>query len=256
MLRNLSIIILLFSCTSNQPKEGLKKQVDSLPVKSEVKFLNDTTNTLTGKTETLELNYIVWGCACANWITDADYERDSGIAEHCIFIEPADDSLELPLYFDAFRHTIKISVQFYTRPDYPKGTIQGEEHLDKAKVFRYTTLEVKKKQIDYSTKDDTTLILDYGAIGCECAQWAESKYNNHPDEREYIYLEKANDKLIDADKLYDGTNFPIEIKVTGQYITTVGYPTGYIPIKGNPDPGKVFRYTKIKVLQKGVFKYH
>jgi hypothetical protein len=94
---------------------------------------------LTDKQQTLQLNYIVWGCACANWITPADAAKykDDSLAEHCIFIEPANKDLELPLYFEPKRHFIKVTGQFYIRPDYPKGTIQGEEHLDKAKVFRY-----------------------------------------------------------------------------------------------------------------------
>ena len=90
------------------------------------------------------------GCACANWVTTAEYDKyqDNKLAEHCIFIEPANDSLEIPLYFNAQRHKIKIKGQFYTKPDYPKGTIQTEEELEKAKVFRYTEIEVKKKEIN------------------------------------------------------------------------------------------------------------
>ena len=101
-----------------------------------------------GKVENLQLDYIVWGCACANWITSTNFNkyRNSSLAEHCIFIEAANDSLELPLFFDASRHKIKVKGQFYTRTGYPKGTVQAEEQLEKAKVFRYTAIEVKEKE--------------------------------------------------------------------------------------------------------------
>lgn len=90
---------------------------------------------------------LLGGCACANWVTTADYDKyqDNKLAEHCIFIEPANDSLEIPLYFNAQRHKIKIKGQFYTKQDYPKGTIQTEKESEKAKVFRYTEIEVKEK---------------------------------------------------------------------------------------------------------------
>jgi len=231
----LPIIFLVAACTTNS------------------KDISDPTNTLTGRTEILELDYIVWGCACANWVTPADFNKyqDDKLAEHCIFIEPANKDLELPLYFDPARHKIKVQGQFYVKPDYPKGTTQGEEKLDKAKVFRYAKIEVNKKDVEYSPKDDTTLNLSYNAIACTCAQWSDTKSIADPGKREYVYLEPANDKLINADKLYKGDNLPIKIQVTGQIVSYAGYPTGYNPSKGDPRAATVFRYTKIKVLKNG-----
>jgi len=116
------------------------------------------TNTLTGKTETLQLHYIVWGCPCANWATPEDLAKYEGdiLAEHCIFIEPATQALAVPLYFDPARHGIIVTGQFYTKPGYPTGTVKTEEQLDKARVFRYNKISIFKKDIDYSPKDDTT----------------------------------------------------------------------------------------------------
>ena len=110
------------------------------------KDISDPTNTLNGKTENLKLQYIVWGCDCANWITLADYEKyqDSALGEHCIFIEPASEDLKLPSDFNPFEHFIQVTGQFYVKPDYPKGTIIQEEPLNKAKVFRYTKIEIKR----------------------------------------------------------------------------------------------------------------
>ena len=246
------ILFLISSCstesnktTSKQP--GTIKAVESLTAK----VISDSTNTLTGKTENLELEYIVWGCACANWVTPTDFDKyqDNKLAEHCIFIEPASIDLQLPLYFDPGRHKIKVQGQFYIKLDYPKGTVQGEEKLEKAKVFRYTKFEVRKKNIEYSPKNDTTLNLSYNAISCTCAQWSATKSITDTGKREYVYLEPANDKLINADELYKGNNLPIQIQVTGQIVSYAGYPTGYNPTKGNPKAETVFRYTKIKVIE-------
>ena len=257
MKKLLSIILLFTACTTN-PNKPTKTTVskDTLVRKSsQGKDISDPTNTLTGKTEILELSYIVWGCACANWVTPADFKKydDDKLAEHCIFIEPANKDLELPMYFDPGRHFIKVTGQFYVRPDYPKGTTKGEEQLDKAKVFHYTKIDVFKKDIEYSAKDDTTLNLSYNAIECTCAQWSDTK-SSADTVREYYFLEPANDKLINADKLWQGNNLPLQIQVTGQIVSYAGYPTSYNPSKGDPKAEMVFRYTKIKVVKNGQTK--
>ena len=215
------------------------------------KDISDPTNILNGKTESLELDYIVWGCACANWATPADFKKyqDDKLAEHCIFIEPGNKDLELPMYFDPGRHFIKVTGQFYVRPDYPKGTIHGEEQLEKAKVFHYTKLQINDKEIPYSHKDDKTLTLYYNAIACPCPQWSEIKFNENPKERLY-YLEPASEKLVNTDTLFDGEHLPVEIQVTGQIVSESGYPKGFNSTKG-AEAGKVFRYTKIKVIKNG-----
>jgi hypothetical protein len=94
-----------------------------------------------------QLEYIVWGCACANWITPSERLKfkNTGLAKHCIFIEPANSALNLSSTFNAETEKIKVTGQFYVREDYPQGTEQMEEHLDKAKVFRYTKLKILKK---------------------------------------------------------------------------------------------------------------
>jgi hypothetical protein len=257
MKQVLPILFLLVACSSNSSKTETKttKGDRTLVKVTRKKDLSDPTNTLTGKTETLQLYYIVWGCACANWVTPEDLKKyqDNKLAEHCIFLEPASPELKEPLYFDPARHMIKVTGQFYVKPDYPKGTEETEEHLDKAKVFRYTKMEVFKKDLDYSPKDDTTLNLSYNAIECTCAQWTETKRASDTT-REYYFLEPANEKLINADKLWQGDNLPLQIQVTGQIVSYAGYPTGYNPAKGDPKPATVFRYTKIKVLKNGQTK--
>lgn len=249
----LPILLLFFSCSTqadkakNIPANTLKVVETSKP-----KIISDSTNTLTGKIETLELENIVFGCACADWITIADRKKyeDSGLADHCIFIEPASADVEIPLFFSTTRHQIKVQGQFYVKPDYPHITVEGEEKLNKARVFRYTKLEVYEKDIKYSSKEDTIILnLSYNAIACTCAQWSETRLVADTNKREYYFLVPANEHLINADKLYNGNNLPLEVQVTGQIIDYAGYPTGYNPSKGNPEPATVFRYTKIKVLK-------
>lgn len=237
------IILVIHGC--NGQVNGTKNNIPL--VKKAPRILSDSTNTLSDKIEELELEYVVWGCACANWISPEDrlkYEDSGEFEKHCIHIEAANPELEKQLkYFEVYRHRIKVKGQFYTKLDVPKGTVESEEILGKAKVFRYTKIEIIAVP-EY--KPDTkvqTLKLHYNAISCTCAKWSESGKEN-----DYYYLEAANSKLIDADKLFDGEKLPVEIEVTGQIVSENGFPTGFKATKGEPEAGKVFRYTKIRVL--------
>lgn len=102
--------------------------------------------TLENKVQTIELGYVSWGCACANWASPADIKRlaDSGykLSHHCIFIEPASASLALPDTFGFSNDRIRFTGQFYLKEGYPKEFILTEEQLEKARVFRYTKYEV------------------------------------------------------------------------------------------------------------------
>ncbi|WP_139421746.1 hypothetical protein [Chryseobacterium mulctrae] len=72
-------IFIILSCSS--PKNDEKK----LSLKNKRKAdLSNPNNKLSGKTETLELEYILWGCACANWIESskrAKYEANNQLGE-------------------------------------------------------------------------------------------------------------------------------------------------------------------------------
>ncbi len=142
--------IYLFSCNDNSTKSNSSdKTKDSFANIRPLKYLPNPTNTLDKRIEKLELEYIVWGCACANWITPSDYKKysDSGLASHCIFIEPADTTNLFPdTSFQFDKNNILVTGQFYINEDYPKGTFETEEKLEKAKVFRYTTLKIINKK--------------------------------------------------------------------------------------------------------------
>jgi hypothetical protein len=143
------IILLIFAstaCSTNTDKSKPKENEDSVTFVP--KYLADPNNTLDAKVQKLELEYILWGCACANWITPEDYIKyqDSGLAQHCLFIEPADTTKLFPdSLFQFDKNNIVVAGQFYIKEDYPKGTYETEEQLSKAKVFRYTDIKIVDK---------------------------------------------------------------------------------------------------------------
>lgn len=70
-----------------------------------------------------------------------------------------------------------------------------------------------------------TLDISYAAISCPCAQWYETKdANKEGNEKEHIYLESGNERLIQADTLFNGDSIPIRILVSGQFYAHKGYP--------------------------------
>jgi hypothetical protein len=245
----------LVSCGQTKTKKQIEQK--ELPNKVENKYdkiISDSTNKLTDKIENLEIEYTVWGCACPNWIQTKDNEKNdttkSFLKLH-FYIEPLNKSLELPIYFDAFRHRLKITGQFYEREDYPQGTIEMEEKMPKAKVFRYSKLEIIENPNFKPDSKIETLTLIYNAISCTCAQWSETRKSEEINKKENFWLEPANEKLIKADTLFNGENLPLIIKVTGQIITENGFPKREIAKVGQDEAGKVFRYTKIEVVQNG-----
>ena len=255
MLRILIILFLLHSCTSatDSTKQIENSSKDVAILHRKAKIISDSTNILEGKIQELKLEYIVWGCACANWISPRDrIKYPDSISNHCIFLEPSDTNFNFQNYFDPAKHYIIVKGQFYQRQDYPKGTIQNEENLEKAKVFRYTEFRINtfdnKQKVNNRTQ---TISVIYNAIACTCAQWTETKYDSKMiGNRKYLYLERANNNIIDADSLWNGEHLPLTLQLTGRFISESGYPKNYSPTKGNPDPAKVFQYDNIKIISK------
>lgn len=146
----------IFSCSQVKTEKPLEKVVEKKVVEKKYsKIISDSTNKLSGKIEKLEVSYTVWGCACPQWIQTKDTAHQNNpetkFIDYHFYLEPANEKLELPDYFDAFKHIVKIEGQFYEREDYPQGTIEMEEPMPKAKVFRYTKFEIlenktKKKE--------------------------------------------------------------------------------------------------------------
>jgi len=258
-LKNILTILLLcvamVSCGQTETKQQADKIVKNKQVENKyTKVISDSTNKLTDKVENLEIEYTVWGCACPNWIQTKDninIDTTKNFLKLHFYIEPANKTLELPIYFDAFRHRIKISGQFYEREDYPKGTVEMEEPMPKAKVFRYSKIEVIDNPNFKPDGKVETLTLIYNAISCTCAQWSETRKNEGTDRKQNYWLEPANENLINADTIFNGENLPVIIKVTGQVVTENGFPKRELAKVGKDEAGKVFRYTKIEVIQNG-----
>src|SRR5687767_10999527 len=102
-------------------------------------------------------------------------------------------------------------------------------------------LEKLGKTIEY-------INVSYAAISCSCAQWVlNPKPNQDLSESEQIYIEPANDSLINPNSDWDGKTLPYQFKLRGSFYTEKGYPENYYA-KGDPRPARVFRYTYIKKL--------
>ena len=103
---------------------------------------------LEDKVQTLRFLYISWACDCANWATISDIlkyqdNQEAQLADHCVFMEPADPALTLP---DTLGHNGDIIVftgQYYVEKGFPKN-YRSEEPVDKARVFRYTAYKIIK----------------------------------------------------------------------------------------------------------------
>jgi hypothetical protein len=245
----------LASCGQTHTKKQSDKIEQQIQTeKKYTKVISDPTNKLTNKVENLEVSYHIIGCACPNWIRAKDEistDTNKAFKDIYFYIEPADSTLEIPIYFEPYRHIVKVTGQFYEREDYPQGTIEMEEPMPKAKVFRYTKLEVINNPNFKSESKIETLTLIYNAISCTCAQWSESRFNNDTGKEINYWLEPANDKLIKAETLFNGENLPLIIKVTGQVVTENGFPKRELTKVGKDEAGKVFRYSKIEVVKNG-----
>ncbi|WP_445718599.1 hypothetical protein [Flavobacterium sp.] len=92
------------------------------------------------KEQNIELIYIAWACECANWATKKDIAKyqdfEDKLAEKCVFIEPTNDSVEIP--DSLIRNNIRILFKgnFYKSKGFSNG-FESKQNPEKAKVFRY-----------------------------------------------------------------------------------------------------------------------
>ena len=61
-------------------------------------------------------------------------------------------------------------------------------------------------------------------------------------EKETIFLERENEKLPDANKLWDGETLPFKVSVRGKFKKEKGVPKDY-PTKGDVKAAKIFVYS-------------
>jgi hypothetical protein len=208
-------------------------------------------------------------CECANWTAvDAIEEyKNEDLSLHCVFIEPADSSLILPDTLGYNGDIVQFTGQYYIDKGFPKDYIKSEQQVDKAKVFRYSSYKIVKSNYRQNLADQIdsakylidkgalsgqriTLDVSYAVQSCTCPQWFETKEQKPFNEGvEYFYLEAANANITKADSLFNGTNIPVRISVSGQFYSKKGFPANYFPAKGDPEPARVFRYDKIELLE-------
>lgn len=139
-----SIILLLslvtiFSCRQNKKKSDFSPKKAIIKRNIIPKMLWDSTNTLENKVLTLRLRFVSVGCACPEWVSLKDQNKEN-VLNYCIYIEPADASIWNPENDSiAWKTGVVITGQFYVKPSYPKGTFEGmEDKPPIGKIFRYT----------------------------------------------------------------------------------------------------------------------
>ena len=106
------------------------------------------TKKLEDKVQTIRFHYIAWACDCANWATGSDiakYQDNQGdqLADHSVFIEPANPAQSLPDTIGYTGDIILLTGQYYIEKGFPKN-FRSEEPVDKARVFRYTAYKIIK----------------------------------------------------------------------------------------------------------------
>ena len=245
-----------YSCGQTKTEQNVEKLSFKINHKERYsKVISDSTNKLIDRIEKLEVAYTGWGCKCPQWIRTKDLNSNDttkAFIDYHFYIEPATEDLKLPIYFDSFRHLLNIEGQFYEKEDYPQGTIEGKEPMPKAKVFRYTKINVIDKPDFKPINKVETLTLVYSGLNCICAQWSETKYSDDPEKKVYYWLEAASEKLIQAETLCSGKELPVKVRVSGQIVSDIGFPkTKQLSNVRHADAGNVFRYTKIKVIKNG-----
>ena len=153
-----SIIVFAIACTLKQRTQNIKEHIATFK----------DSNYLDPNIQTLELEYIDWSCACANWAVENDIDKykDTGkLSEHCVFSEPAYSNITLPDTLGYSGDIIKFTGQFYMRKGYPKGYIQNEEHADSAKIFRYNNYSVIRSMyrefVPYKSNQNKFIIVNY-----------------------------------------------------------------------------------------------
>jgi hypothetical protein len=104
-----------------------------------------SSNKLEEKEQTIELGYISWACACANWATPEDmvtYQDTGKLSEHCLFIEPAHTGLKLADTLGYTGDLIRFKGRFYINKGITEEFKNIEGPVEKARIFRYTGFEI------------------------------------------------------------------------------------------------------------------
>lgn len=130
---------------------GIKGKITSLDFPKE---LNE-------RVDTIEVTYIAWACACANWLPDDYFDLDNdklseNPEDYCVFLEAEKEEMKIPdeYYLGGYQNRIKLIGRFYKGKgisrDYEQPTPQKPQ---KARVFRYSEIEVIKPYAIWDFED-------------------------------------------------------------------------------------------------------
>jgi len=138
--RNFSILVILLLLCG-----GMGWYILKYAEEGPITFL-DYSYQLEEEKDSLDLSYIHWACACANWLEVSKFpktENEEIQAEDCLFIEAASAQNILPDSLQYSQQVIRLYGSFYQQPgisrDYEKPTSQKPEA---ARVFRYDSFKM------------------------------------------------------------------------------------------------------------------
>lgn len=125
---------------------------------------SDYPKELNSKIDTIEVKYIAWACACANWLPDKYFDIDNdklseNPGNYCMFLESEKENFKIP---DEYCHNnnnnrIRLIGSFYKEKGISKDYVQPtSQKPSKARVFKYSEVEIIKPFTiwDFKNKDE------------------------------------------------------------------------------------------------------
>ncbi len=107
---------------------------------------------LSGKNETITVDYIKWACDCPDFVDTKVYDQDPEYEvkeEECFFIEAANKKNQIPEKYyneDHFQYSLKLTGQFYLDKGVPTSyDRKTPERPKKSRVFRYDSFEMVRR---------------------------------------------------------------------------------------------------------------
>lgn len=158
-----ALIILAFSCQVNKPKEtdilktisskqdtAVFHDMDDFP-----KYISNCKDSFESEVKTLNLQYILWGCPCPNWITRTDYIKfqNNKMIDHCIKIYPATNDSNLmfiadPEHFNFGTDLLQVTGQYCKEANPPRKATNGKlDDTNYVRVFKYFNMKILRNVI-------------------------------------------------------------------------------------------------------------
>jgi len=212
----------------------------------------DQPKQLSGKRETIEVAYVNWACDCADFI-EIKYFKDNPEyeikEEDCIFIEPADLTIQIPEeYYNSghFERYLKLTGQFYKDKGIPNSyERKTPEQPRKARVFRYDSFTFLDKASHDTNSKVTSGLLNgtwiheedgLSSLTISNNQWTFN-YENNSSKEDDIYQISIVDKLPEFVKETEKAEFIILTNKTdtmyfeilnldAKVLSLLNYPTG------------------------------